>query len=199
MPTRIFAGRMMSRRRAFLGIAAVAVVAAAGVAFVSRDSRGASAGPLACHHCPTNVNGLCPDASANQFTFNVLPLTNSSSEPVTLDGVQLKNPSSGVRVTKLAVAKPGTLSQLERAAYNAKLFPAGSTKPLPGGSIPPGTSANNGSIVVYLEVPAKRGTYTISGLVLDYHQGSTKYQATYPEQARICLGQTSCSSDEVTQ
>jgi len=37
----------------------------------------------------------------------------------------------------------------------------------------------------------------LSGLVLDYHQGSTKYQASYPEQARICLGQTSCSSAEV--
>ena len=189
----------MSRRRANLGIAVVAVVAAAGVAFGSRDSRGASAGPLACNRCPTNVNGLfVPDASANQFSFNVLPLTNPSGQPVTLDGVQLKNPSSGVRVTKLAVAKPGTLSQLERASYNAKVFPAGSTKPLTGASVPPGTSANNGSIVVYLEVPAKRGTYTISGLVLDYHQGSAKYQATYPEQARICLGQTSCSSAEVT-
>ncbi len=132
----------MSRRRAYLGIAAVAVVAAAGVAFVSRDSRGASAG--------------------------------------------------------LAVANPGLLSQLERASYNAKLFPAGSTRPLAGALIPPGTSANNGSVVVYLEVPASRGTYTISGLVLDYHQGSTTYQATYPEQARICLGQTGCSSTEVT-
>ena len=188
----------MSRRRAYLGIAAVAVVAAAGVAFVSRDSRGASAGPLACNHCPTTVNGLfVEDATANQFSFNVLSLTNSSSQPVTLDGVELEDPSSGVRVTKLAVANPGPLSQLERASYNAKLFPAGTTTPLAGASIPPGTSAKNGSVVVYLEVPASRGTYTISGLVLDYHQGSTRYQATYPEQARICLGQTSCSSAEV--
>jgi len=188
----------MNRRRAYLSIAAAAVVAAAGVAFVARDSSGASAGPLACHHCPTNVNGLfVQNASANQFSFNVLPLTNSSGQPVTLDGVELEDPSSGVRVTKLAVATPGPLSQLERASYNARLFPTGSTRPLAGASIPPGTGANNGSIVVYLEVPAKRGTYTIRGLVLDYHQGAAKFQATYPAQARICLGQTSCSSAEV--
>ena len=156
-------------------------VGAAGLGILAH-SRGPAAGPMACPTCGEDTNGLAvTNTAANTFTFNPIPLTNRSSQPVVLDSVALIKPSPGVHITRVAVSSKPVLYQLERGSLTPRLYPSTSLTDATG----------------FLAVPRSRGTYTIAGVTIDYHQGSTYYRASYREAARICLGSSTCSAAQV--
>jgi hypothetical protein len=173
-------------------------VGAAGLGILAH-SRGPAAGPMACPTCAEDTNGLAvTNAAANTFTFNPIPLTNRSSQPVVLDSVALIKPSPGVHITRVAVSSKPPLYQLERGSLTPRLYPSTSLTDATGARIPPASgNPQRFSLVIFLAVPRSRGTYTIAGVTIDYHQGSTHYRASYREAARICLGSSTCSAAQV--
>jgi len=154
---------------------------------------------MACPTCAEATNGLAvTNTAANTFTFNSTPLVNHSSEPAVLDSVTLIKPSPGVHITRVAVSSKPTLYQLERGSLTPRLYPSPSLTDAAGATIPPATGdPQRFSLVIFLAVPRSRGTYTVAGVTVNYHQGATHYRASYRDSARICLGSSTCSAAPV--
>lgn len=121
----------------------------------SRSLPQPAAGPMACPTCGEDTNGLAvTNTAANTFTFNPIPPTNRSSQPVVLDSVALIKPSPGVHITRVAVSSKPVLYQLERGSLTPRLYPSTSLTDATGARIPPASgNPQRFSLVIFLAVP----------------------------------------------
>ncbi len=152
-------------------------------------------GPLACGGCPTTVSHLVgTDVTRTSFSFNGVRLRNTDDQPVTLDDVRLEHATAGLYVVRRALSDRPRLHYLRHGHSHPPVYPTMTLNPFRGAVIGAHSDAGRDSVVVFFVVPEHAGTFSFSGVIVDYHQGSTRYRATFPNQGRVCLGATSCSS-----
>jgi hypothetical protein len=178
-----------------------ALAITAGVALVAvftMHSRGPDPGPLACGGCPTTVSHLVvADVTRTTFSFNSARLRNAGDQAVTLDDVRLEHATAGLYVARRALSHKPQLNYLKHGHAKPAVYRTRTLGPFRGAVIAPHAHSPARSVVVFFVVPTRVGTYSFSGVIIDYHQGSTEYRATFPDQGRVCLGATTCSSAPV--
>jgi hypothetical protein len=181
----------------FAGALAITAGVALAAVFTMHE-RGPDPGPLACAGCPTTVSHLIvADVTRTTFSFNAVRLRNAGDQAVTLDDVRLEHATAGLYVARRALADQLRLNYLKHGHARPPVYPTQTLRPFRGAVIAPHSASRAPSVVVFFVVPTHAGTFSFSGVTIDYHRGSTEYRATFPDQGRVCLGATTCSSAPV--
>ena len=176
-----------SSRGIALGALALAVFAAAVVAYLLLRDGEPSPGPLRAEE-NSQLSGWA--RTNRDFMFGVPVVRNHGDEPAVLERATFVRPTPGFRIVRTLVAGPRREANYiaDSGVFPPTFSPLRDVHPLRGYRLPPRSSrgGERGAELVFVLRVRRPGRYAMSGVRLDYSVDGTDHRRTLPNSYAAC-------------